>query len=85
MPSRASQGAIAVFTKKKKPTGKAIVVTKKTGFVYLTINGKPYYYNEMYPASSINQLGLPNAFGGGSKAQQKKKKGKITVTKKKGK
>lgn len=82
MPSRASQGAIAVFTKKKTPTGQYILITKKTGFVYLTINGETYYYDERYPAKSINELGLPEAFGGGKKAQQKKKKGKITVTKK---
>lgn len=83
MAKQSSQGAIAVFTKKKKPTGKYLLITKKTGFVYLTVNGKTYYYDEKYLANSINELGLPEAFGGGKKAQQKKKKGKITVTKKK--
>lgn len=83
MAKQSSQGAIAVFTKKKKPTGKYLLITKKTGFVYLTVNGKIYYYDEKYLANSINELGLPEAFGGDKKAQQKKKKGKITVTKKK--
>lgn len=79
MPSRATQGTIAVFTKKKKPTGQFILITKTTGFVFLEVNGQLYYYNEMYPATSINELGLPYAFGGGKEG---KKKGKITVTKK---
>lgn len=82
MAKESSQGAIAVFTEKDFPAGKALIVTKKTGFVFITINGKTYYYNEMYTSGSINELGLPVAFGGGKKEEKKKKKGKITVTKK---
>lgn len=62
-----------------------IIVTKKTGYQNLWINGQHYYYDKRTNPSMIDNSVLLIAFNGGNNQQKKKKKGKITVTKKKGK
>lgn len=78
MGSRASQG-VKVLAQKKRDKGQLLLVTKKTGFVDVTINGKQYYYDEKQEWKTINELNLREAFGGTTSAN---KKGTIVVTKK---
>lgn len=51
MPSRARQNAVVVRNKKPKSPGTYLLISKRTGFMDVTINGKRYYYN----ASATNQ------------------------------
>lgn len=60
-----------------------LIVNRKTGYLNLELNGKKYYYDERINRSTITNDVLLVAFQGGPKAVQKKKKGKVTVKKKK--
>lgn len=60
-----------------------LILVKKTGYYNFWIDGKHYYYDERMDASKIENSLLLFAFNGGQSAEkEKKKKGKITVTKK---
>lgn len=78
MGSRAYQ-KVTVVAQKKRNKGQLLLVTKKTGFVDVTINGKRYYYNEKQTWDSVNELNLKEAFGATKSAN---KKGTIVVNKK---
>lgn len=57
-----------------------VILVKKTGYYNFSIDGKQYFYDQRVDASKITNSLLIFAFNGGS--DNKKKKGKITVTKK---
>lgn len=60
-----------------------LILVKKTGYYNFTVNGKTYYYDQRVDTSKITNSILVFAFNGGqSKEDKKKKKGKITITKK---
>ncbi len=60
-----------------------LILVKKTGYYNFTVNGKHYYCDERIDKSKLTNSLLVYAFNGGQSAQKKKKKkGKITITKK---
>lgn len=63
-------------------TADFIIVSKKTGYLDLWLNGKHYYYDERIDKSSIDNSVLLIAFEGGTLQKKKKKKRTITITKK---
>lgn len=58
-----------------------LILVKKTGYYNFWINGKHYYSDERVDTSKITNSVLIYAFNGG-KEDKKKKKGKISITKK---
>lgn len=83
--SYARQGA-TVWGKKGKTLqsdADLLILVKKTGYYNFWIDGKHYYFDERLNPSYIENSVLLYAFNGGQSAKkEKKKKGKITVTKK---
>ena len=82
----AKQG-VKVLPSKKGTVGLQLgqnlfILVKKTGYYSFSLNGQTYYYNEKMDINKISQEILLLAFNGGANSSQKKKKGKITVTKK---
>lgn len=61
-----------------------LILVKKTGYYNFSLNGKQYFCDERKDTSKITNEVLFYAFNGGKNAQdkKKKKKGKITITKK---
>ena len=57
-----------------------LILVKKTGYYNFTIDGKQYYCDQRVDTSKITNSLLVFCFSGGN--DDKKKKGKITVTKK---
>ncbi len=60
-----------------------LILVKKTGYYNFSVDGKHYFCDERTDTSKITNSLLVYAFNGGQSAQKKKKKkGKITITKK---
>lgn len=59
-----------------------LIVNRKTGYLNLELNGEVFYYDERIDTSVVENDVLLIAFQGGPKITKKKKKGKITTTKK---
>lgn len=60
-----------------------LILIKKTGFADVWIGDKHYYWDERMDTSHLENSVLIFAFNGGqSKEKEEKKKGKITVKKK---
>lgn len=57
-----------------------LILVKKTGYYNFSIDGKQYYFDQRVDTSKITNSLLVFCFNGGN--DDKKKKGKITVTKK---
>lgn len=59
-----------------------VIAVEKTGYYNFSVGNKKYFYDERIDTSKITNHVLFVAFNGGTEESKKKKKGKITISKK---
>lgn len=52
--------SVAYFENSKSNTGRGLLITARTGYVNVTINGQRFYYDERQKYNSLKQVNIPN-------------------------
>lgn len=52
--------SVLVFGRSEPRTGNTLVLTNRTGYVNLNINGQKFYYNNKQTYNNINKVNIPN-------------------------
>lgn len=71
--------SVLVFGRSEPRTGNTLVLTNRTGYVNLNINGQRFYYNDKQTYNSLSRVNIPNIM----KAQENKgRRGIIILSRK---
>lgn len=80
MPSRATQGAIVIRNKNARKKGSYILITARTGFMDVWVNGTHFYYNNSTSQSMDKTIDITKT----TQPKQQNQKQTIIITKKSG-
>lgn len=81
MPSYARQGLRVIRNKNPRNKGSYILISKKTGYIDVWVNGKHYYYNSKQTNVDVSKINIERIIED-AESKEQRSKGIIVIRRK---